>query len=36
MLMYDNEFERRKNKIWNKDKIEPQYVHVCTSDLNSL
>ena len=23
-LMYDNEFEIKENKIWTKDKIEPQ------------
>ena len=27
-LMYDNEFETKENKIWTKDKIEPQ---VCPS-----
>ena len=25
--MYDNEFETKENRIWTKDKIEPQYVH---------
>ena len=27
MVIYDNEFETRKNKIWNKDKIEPQQLY---------
>ena len=26
--MYDNEFETKENKIWTKDKIEPQHTHV--------
>ena len=34
--MYDNEFEKKENKIQTKDETEPKYVHVCTSDLNSL
>ena len=25
--MYDNEFETKENKIWTKDKIEPQHMH---------
>ena len=25
--MYDNEFETKENKIWTKDKIEPQHIH---------
>ena len=28
MVIYDNEFETKKNKIWTKDKIEPQHIHV--------
>ena len=27
MIMYDNEFETKENKIWTKDKIEPQHSH---------
>ena len=27
IVMYDNEFETKENRIWTKDKIEPQYVH---------
>ena len=27
MVIYDNEFETKKNKIWTKDKIEPQQIH---------
>ena len=26
--MYDNEFETKENKIWTKDKIEPQHIHL--------
>ena len=26
ILMYDNEFETKENKIWTKDKIEPQHL----------
>ena len=25
--MYDNEFETKENRIWTKDKIEPQHKH---------
>ena len=28
IVMYDNEFETRENKIWTEDKIEPQQIHV--------
>ena len=28
IVMYDNEFETKENKIWTKDKIEPE--HICT------
>ena len=27
MVMYDNEFETKENKIYIKDKIEPQHIH---------
>ena len=27
MVMYDNKFETKENKISTKDKIEPQHVH---------
>ena len=26
--MYDNEFETKENKIWTKDKIELQHIHI--------
>ena len=26
MVMYDNEFKTKENKIWTKDKIDPQHV----------
>ena len=25
--MYDNDFKTKGNKIWTKDKIEPQHLH---------
>ena len=28
MVMYDNEFETKENKIYSKDKIEPQHKQV--------
>ena len=28
MIIYDNEFETKENKIWTKDKIEPQRRHL--------
>ena len=28
--MYDNEFETKENKIYIKDKIEPQPNYICT------
>ena len=28
MLMYDNEFKTKENKIKTKDKIEPQHIQV--------
>ena len=27
VVLYDNEFETKENKIWTKDKIEPQHIH---------
>ena len=27
IVMYDNEFETKENRIWTKDKIKPQHVH---------
>ena len=27
IVMYDNEFETKENKIWTKVKIEPQHMH---------
>ena len=30
--MYDNEFETKENKIWTKDKIEPQQIHFSCID----
>ena len=27
MVMYDNEFKTKENKIWTRDKIEPQQIH---------
>ena len=29
MVMYDNEFKTKENKIWTKDKNEPQHMHTC-------
>ena len=26
IVTYDNEFETKENKIWTKDKIEPQHM----------
>ena len=26
IVMYGNEFETKENKIWSKDKIEPQHI----------
>jgi len=28
MVMYDNELKSKENKIWTKDKIEPQHIHI--------
>ena len=33
--MYDNEFETKENKIWTKDKIDPQHIHHL-SEVNCL
>ena len=30
MVMYDNDFERKENKILNKGKIAPQQIHALT------
>ena len=30
VVMYDNDFERKENKILNKGKIEPQQIHALT------
>ena len=27
IVIYDNEFETKENRIWTKDKIEPQHIH---------
>ena len=27
IVMYDNDFETKENKIWTKDKIEPQQIY---------
>ena len=29
MVMYDNDFETMENKIYTKDKIEPQHIYSC-------
>ena len=34
MVMYDNEFEPKRNEMYTKDKIEPQ--HVCEKILLRL
>ena len=28
IVMYDNEFETKENKIWTKDKIKPQHIYI--------
>ena len=28
MVMYDNEFKTKENKIWTKDKIDPQHTRI--------
>ena len=33
MVIYDNEFEKKENKIWTEDKIEPQHIQ-CTQHSN--
>ena len=30
-----NEFETKENKIWTKDKIEPQHIHLVVSFLTN-
>ena len=35
IVMYDNEFETKENKIWTKDKIDPQHIHHL-SEVNCL
>ena len=32
MVMYDNEFETKENKIQAKDKIEPQHIQITFSN----
>ena len=32
--MYDNEFETKENKIWTKDEIEPQHIHLIHKKQN--
>ena len=34
--MYDDEFETKENKIWTKDKIEPQHIYNSYSLLDSV
>ena len=29
MVMYDNDFETKENKIQTNDKIEPQHIYKC-------
>ena len=36
MVIYDNEFETKENKIWTKDKIEPQQVNFSVFCITSL
>ena len=36
MVIYDNEFETKENKIWTKDKIKPQQVFVSVFCITSL
>lgn len=35
VVMYDNDFERKENKILNKGKIEPQQIHALTGRSDS-
>ena len=32
--MYENEFKTKGRKIWIKDKIEPQRIHLATKLVN--
>ena len=34
MVMYDNEFETKENKINTKDKIEPQDIHLLVTKMH--
>ena len=36
MVMYNDKFETKENKIWTKDKIEPQHMHVLTNQKLQL
>ena len=37
MIIYDNEFETKENKIWTRDKIEPQHIQcACHSNNEKL
>ena len=36
MVIHDNEFETKENKIWTKDKIEPQQVFFSVFCITSL
>ena len=36
MVMYDNEFKTKENKIWTKDEIEPQHTHSVFSAFNEI
>ena len=36
MVMYDNEFETKENKVETKDKIEPQHMYVFTNQKLQL
>ena len=31
IVMYDNEIETKENKLWTRDKIEPQHTHQFTN-----
>ena len=33
MVIYDNEFETKENKIQTKDKIEPQHIYIYIYEL---
>ena len=36
MVIYDNEFETKENKIWTKDKIKPQQVFLSVFCITSF